>query len=90
MKKLTLILIATIFCTGIFAQKKEQQDTLYKVEFSTAEWQNILGWMDITKQQMAKTDMQSKVMTQLSDSITAFQLRFIEQIRKQLPKQDKK
>lgn len=76
---ITLTVITTVvlsFTTSV--------DKKYKTELTLTEWAKGSKWMDIAKQALKRSDLPSKDVTMIEDSLNAFQSAFILQINSQL------
>lgn len=83
MLRKTLITAVAFFILS-FTTNEEKK---YKVELTVAQWQKHLSGFDIIAQQLRQSDLPSKNVSYILDSVIApFQIEIITQIQQQLPK----
>lgn len=93
-KKWGLAIATLILASGITWALKAQQkieDKKYKVEMTVQEWSIKLQYLDYVKQQLRVSDLPSKQVAFISDSlISPFQTQIMQQIQFQLASEQRR
>lgn len=86
------ILIGAVGITwALKAQQKVDPNKTYEVKLTLNEWSNKLQYLDIVKQQLRNSDLPSKQVAFISDSlITPFQTEITKQIQFQLASEQRR
>ena len=94
-KKWGLAIATLILASGITwalkAQQKTDPNKVYEVKLTLNEWSNKLQYLDIVKQQLRLSDLPSKQVAFISDSLlTPFQSEITKQIQFQLASEQRR
>ena len=86
------ILIGAVGITwALKAQQKVDPNKVYEVKLTLNEWSNKLQYLDIVKQQLRNSDLPSKQVAFISDSLlTPFQSEITKQIQFQLASEQRR
>ena len=85
------ILIGAVGITWALKAQQKVEDKKYKVEMTVQEWSIKLQYLDYVKQQLRVSDLPSKQVAFISDSlITPFQSEITKQIQFQLASEQRR
>lgn len=85
------ILIGAVGITWALKAQQKVEDKKYKVEMTVQEWSIKLQYLDYVKQQLRVSDLPSKQVAFISDSlITPFQTEITKQIQFQLASEQRR
>ena len=85
------ILIGAVGITWALKAQQKAEDKKYKVEMTVQEWSIKLQYLDYVKQQLRVSDLPSKQVAFISDSlITPFQSQITQQIQFQLASEQRR
>ena len=85
------ILIGAVGITWALKAQQKGEDKKYKVEMTVQEWSIKLQYLDYVKQQLRVSDLPSKQVAFISDSlITPFQSEITKQIQFQLASEQRR
>lgn len=85
------ILIGAVGITWALKAQQKVEDKKYKVEMTVQEWSIKLQYLDYVKQQLRQSDLPSKQVAFISDSLlTPFQSEITKQIQFQLASEQRR
>lgn len=85
------ILIGAVGITWALKAQQKVEDKKYKVEMTVQEWSIKLQYLDYVKQQLRISDLPSKQVAFISDSlISPFQTQIMQQIQFQLASEQRR